>query len=471
MHIPPEIILSLASIGVSAAFDHKNDPKWLDFKQKFNKNYENSNTEIRRYEIFLEKLKRIEEHNKNGKHRYKFGINQFSDLSSEEFHKIHLPRSDPPHPLPDDLDEMPYPGEGEFECPEEFPGAEIPAEFINSLDWRDPSKNPKNVVAVTPIKNQGACGSCYVFGAVSAMESALCLSGAKENCEKWNGLSEQHAMNCGTHIESQAKRDLFLHYYPQFEDTMPEAKENEPFMMFHGCSGGMTSNVVQFIYQNGFIVESDVLPYESGNGTRFKDTNFFNVGECPYEKKDKYDFVKSVEQESYFVNKKICGTTSKRRPEIPDEVRNADADNIKQALYKFGPLSIGIWAPYGDSFTSYESGIWEPLPGDCDGYPTNHAMNIVGYGVDEETGWDYWIVRNSWAESWGEDGYVKIRRGLNVCNMETDVFYTDMSPVAEMLSPAPEPVVETTTAVASTQKLTMKTTSVLIAISQIFWLW
>jgi hypothetical protein len=44
----------------------------------------------------------------------------------------------------------------------------------------------------------------------------------------------------------------------------------------------------------------------------------------------------------------------------------------------------------------------------------NHAVVIVGYGVDADFG-DYWLIRNSWGTSWGENGYGKIARGSNLC--------------------------------------------------------
>lgn len=54
----------------------------------------------------------------------------------------------------------------------------------------------------------------------------------------------------------------------------------------------------------------------------------------------------------------------------------------------------------------------------CDGR-INHAVNIVGYGTDEETGLDYWIARNSWGRAWGMDGYFYIQRGINLCYIES----------------------------------------------------
>jgi C1A family cysteine protease len=55
-------------------------------------------------------------------------------------------------------------------------------------------------------------------------------------------------------------------------------------------------------------------------------------------------------------------------------------------------------------------------------------MLLVGYGTDDSTGKDYWIAKNSWGTSWGDEGYVKIQRdtkngGKGTCGINQHVVY------------------------------------------------
>ena len=64
---------------------------------------------------------------------------------------------------------------------------------------------------------------------------------------------------------------------------------------------------------------------------------------------------------------------------------------------------------------SYKKGVYQSKS--CKGgqMDVNHAVLAVGYGT--ENGVDYWLVKNSWAESWGDKGYFKIARGNNMCGI------------------------------------------------------
>lgn len=70
-----------------------------------------------------------------------------------------------------------------------------------------------------------------------------------------------------------------------------------------------------------------------------------------------------------------------------------------------------------DKLQFYRSGIFAPSR--CNADSLNHAVLLVGFGTED--GSDYWTVKNSWGESWGEDGYFRMARGVGMCGVNTAV--------------------------------------------------
>ena len=103
-----------------------------------------------------------------------------------------------------------------------------------------------------------------------------------------------------------------------------------------------------------------------------------------------------------------------------------NVDEMKKLL-KNGPL-ITIMRVY-QSFLHYKGGIYHPL--DDDPYLGVHCVAVVGY--DDEKG--AWLIRNSWGEDWGIDGYAWVKYGT--CSIERTMFAIEVDP--EPAEPEPEP--------------------------------
>jgi cathepsin L len=95
-----------------------------------------------------------------------------------------------------------------------------------------------------------------------------------------------------------------------------------------------------------------------------------------------------------------------------------DYTSLMNAVAKIGPIAISVDA---SSWHAYSSGIFNG----CNQVnpDINHAVVLVGYG--EENGQKYWLVRNSWSASWGENGYIRLNRDENICG--TDITPQDGS--------------------------------------------
>nr|XP_043625831.1 zingipain-2-like [Erigeron canadensis] len=155
-----------------------------------------------------------------------------------------------------------------------------------------------------------------------------------------------------------------------------------------GCVGGIMEHAYEFVIHNGGITAADDYPYVA--------------------KEHKCNKSKA----------KISAVTIKEYQKVPAK----DEKSLEAAVSK-QPVSVAIAA--GFLFQLYSHGIFT---GPC-GTHLNHAVTVVGYG--EENGTKYWIVKNSWGKDWGEDGYMRIKRGTRgrkgKCAITMDATYPVLS--------------------------------------------
>nr|BAN20108.1 cathepsin L [Riptortus pedestris] len=303
---------------------------WHGFKQYFSKTYNNLSEEKYRLGIYLKNKKIIEDHNQKfneGRVSFSMQLNQFGDLTPEEFVESHL---------------------GCLKVPNDVKGATYisPAhlgDVPDNIDWREEG-------AVTPVKNQGFCGSCWAFSAGGALEA--------HNFRK-NGklirVSEQNLVDCAVG-----------HKYDCF-----------------GCNGGYMDGAFQYVIDNEGIDTEESYPY---------------IGR---------------DAKCRFKNNTIGGTAS----DIV-KIPAGDEEKLAEAIATAGPVSIGIHAT--SAFQFYSKGVFSDST--CNPSALNHGVLAVGYGA--EKGKDYWLVKNSWGRSWGDNGYIKMSRNAkNQCGVASMASY------------------------------------------------
>jgi len=100
-------------------------------------------------------------------------------------------------------------------------------------------------------------------------------------------------------------------------------------------------------------------------------------------------------------------------------------ENAMMSAVQVQTLSI-LLAGDHKPFQYYAGGVLDTDAGDC-GTDLDHAVLLVGYGTDVQSGKQYWSVKNSWGASWGESGYIRIVRGQNECNLSANPTYPTSS--------------------------------------------
>jgi cathepsin L len=157
-----------------------------------------------------------------------------------------------------------------------------------------------------------------------------------------------------------------------------------------GCDGGTAENAYEYVlgFQDGHFATEVEYPYTGVEGTCYYDAT--NMSGSAY----LYNY-------GWFA----------------DPGQDAEA-NLLALIYEYGPAACAIDASH-DSFQLYSSGIFnEPA---CSSTDLDHEVLNVGYGADD-SGTQYWIVKNSWGTGWGVDGYIYMSRNKNnQCGITTDV--------------------------------------------------
>nr|ACG50798.1 cathepsin L1 [Fascioloides magna] len=196
-------ILAVLIVSVFAS----NDDLWHQWKRKYNKEYNGADDEHRR-NIWEQNVKHIQEHNLRhdlGLVTYTLGLNQFTDMTFEEFKAKYLFEISPKSEL------LSHSG-----ISYQAKGNDVP----ESIDWRDYGY-------VTEVKDQGQCGSCWAFSSTGAMEGQYI-----KKFRTTVSFSEQQLVDCTRNYGNS------------------------------GCNGGWMERAFEYLRRNGLETESS-YPYRA----------------------------------------------------------------------------------------------------------------------------------------------------------------------------------------------------------------
>ena len=101
---------------------------------------------------------------------------------------------------------------------------------------------------------------------------------------------------------------------------------------------------------------------------------------------------------------------------------SGDEQTLAKLVFQHGAVVTSVNAD--GPFQSYGGGVF----GGCTDNNTNHAVTVVGYGT--EHGEDFWLIKNSWGSGWGEEGYIRLRRGVGMCGVGSTMVTLSCGPVS-----------------------------------------
>ncbi|CAH2097377.1 unnamed protein product [Euphydryas editha] len=309
------------------------DNEFDRFKMKHNKQYSSEIENTKRINIFRQNLRFIHSSNR-ARRGFTMAVNHLADRSDDELAALRGRRYSGPNPgLP-----FPY-GKVELE--------EMSNKLPPEMDWR-------LFGAVTPVKDQSVCGSCWSFGTVGAVEGALFL----HNGGHLVRLSQQALVDCSWGFGN------------------------------NGCDGGEDYRAYQWIMKHGLPTEEDYGGY---------------LGQDGYCHIDNVTLVTSIKG---WVN-----------------VTTKNENALKLAIFKHGPISVAIDASH-KSFSFYSNGVYYEPQCKNQVEELDHAVLAVGYGV--LNGQKYWLIKNSWSNLWGNDGYVLMSMKDDNCGVQAAPTYVLM---------------------------------------------
>ncbi|PAV60527.1 hypothetical protein WR25_25536 [Diploscapter pachys] len=181
--------------------------QFMDFIDEHDKNYSNKREILKKFKIFKTNLKAIKMYQQKEHGTAVYGITQFADLTPAQFKKIYLPYQWEEPIIPNRVANL------------EAEGVYVEDALPETFDWREHG-------AVTSVKNQGMCGSCWAFSTTGNVEGQWFL--AKK---KLVSLSEQELVDC---------------------DKLDQ-----------GCEGGLPSNAYKEIIRLGGLESEDKYPYDA----------------------------------------------------------------------------------------------------------------------------------------------------------------------------------------------------------------
>jgi len=266
---------------------------------------------------------------------------------------------------------------------------ELPKSFDAREKW-------SNCSSIQEIRDQSQCGSCWAVSSASVMSDRICIH--SENQSNQKRVSSTDIYSCCENCVNAADHEDMGGCFGA--DPFLAMKEWKNQGWVTGDDYGSTNTCKPYYFppcahhvevkgMEPCMTLLEELPNHDG---------YFNTPKCKRHCEASYD--------GKYWSDKTFGKSYYRLGTV---------ERMKRDLVRNGPQVVSLTV-CEDLFV-YKSGVYKHSPTvTCLG---GHAVRLIGYGTDEETGEDYWTITNSWNKYWGDNGSFKILRGVNMVGIES----------------------------------------------------
>lgn len=277
---------------------------------------------------------------------------------------------------------------------------DIPDSFDGRIVWKG---------LLSPVKNQGSCGSCWAFSSTSVLSDKFNI----QSLGKYNiNLSPSRLILCDL---QGRESDIIFNNLNINELEYLNSKSYKD----SSCYGGTLLDAFRYLYIIGTTTE-ECIPYDKSL------SGFKNLGS--FQKSSELPLCNTITGPSNdlcynYVYNSDTGIEEGEYSRFyrclhyyivngTEEYGGSELD-IRKNIYKWGPLAtaMNIYPDFYE-YNGIDIYSWNKK-GDKIG---GHAIEIVGWGQEKNI--PFWIIKNSWGDKWGDKGYFRIMRGNNECKIE-----------------------------------------------------
>lgn len=351
------VFCTLSSVAATLAMAPKETtelPSFTSFIAKHSRAYKEGSQEYdMRRNVFERTVETVKQHNSNPHRKWNAAVNHLSDRTEQELSQLRGLRI---------MKKSGGRGRGVI-------GAHGGGQFLSQIRSAvlAEEKSWTHLESVKQEVNQEACGSCWAIAASIMLQSNAEIYGHNRT------YSAQEMVDCT----------------PNPHNCGGEG----------GCRGATVELGMNWVMEKG-LDTSEGTPYEGIDTTCKKGSRSTSLIDNTYTDKALNDMIAVGYHPAKTQSSPALGYGLEGWERLPEN----EYEPVIRAVAERGPVAVSVAA---SDWSYYGGGLFDSCNKNA---IIDHAVTLVGYGIDKSAGGKYWLIKNSWGNSWGETGNIRLLR-------------------------------------------------------------